>query len=149
MKRLIYSLRTSSSFFLTCICAIGIAGILMAAPQSAAAATFTVNSTLDLPDLNPGDGLCNTNVATCTVRAAVMEANASAGADTINIPAGTYTLTRTPFDDEFNFGGANESIGDLDILNGDVTIVGAGAASTIIDGGNIDRIFDIRPLQVA
>src|SRR5512132_2100312 len=141
MKRSIYSLRTSSSFLLTCIFAL--AGILMAVPQSAAAATFNVNTTSDTVDVTPGNGVCADSLGACSLRAAVMEANASAGADTISIPAGTYTLTRAPFDDEFNFDGAREDIGDLDILNGDLTIVGAGAASTIIDGGNIDRVFDI------
>jgi hypothetical protein len=72
-----------------------------------------------------------------------MEANASSGAHTITVPAGTYTLTRGPFDNEFNFNGADEGTGDLDIQNNDLTITGAGATSTIIDGGSIDRVFDV------
>ena len=48
------------------------------------AATFTVNSTLDLSDLNPGDGFCAATVlGTCTLRGAIEEANAFAGTDTI------------------------------------------------------------------
>ena len=36
--------------------------------------------------------------------------------------------------------------GDLDILDGgDLTIQGNGNANTIIDGGAIDRVFDICP----
>src|SRR6267154_2139441 len=37
--------------------------------------------------------------------------------------------------------------GDLDIT-GDLTLTGAGTASTIIDGGGVDRVFDIDPSGV-
>lgn len=99
-------------------------------------ATFTVNSTADEVDANPGDGTCATVGSICTLRAAVQEANTLAGADTINIPAGTYLLA---------IAGAGEDAsasGDLDIT-GDVTIIGAGAASTIIDANAIDRVLHI------
>lgn len=68
--------------------------------EPAYAATFTVNSTADRGDQNPGDGGCSTgvlvpgdgiaNVPECTLRAAIQEANASAGADAIafSIPSG-------------------------------------------------------------
>src|SRR5688500_1837174 len=42
------------------------------------AASFTVNSTADQPDVSPGDGICRTASNTCTLRAAIMEANSSA-----------------------------------------------------------------------
>jgi len=42
------------------------------------AATFTVTSTGDEPDLVPGNGACLTSAGTCTLRAAIMEANAHA-----------------------------------------------------------------------
>ncbi len=103
-------------------------------------ATITVNSTVDI--INPADGRC-------TLREAIIAANsdiasglvpgecaAGSGADTIILPAGIYTLT---------IGGSGEDLaatGDLDIT-GDLTISGAGAASTIIDGGGIDRVFQI------
>ncbi|HMS50309.1 MAG TPA: CSLREA domain-containing protein, partial [Candidatus Saccharibacteria bacterium] len=53
-----------------------------------AATTFTVTSTtddVDSPDNNPGDGVCASNNVgnPCTLRAAIEEANALAGADTI------------------------------------------------------------------
>ncbi len=60
------------------------------------AATFTVNSTADGADASPGNGVCATAAGVCTLRAAVQEANALAGADTINfsLPTGsTITLT--------------------------------------------------------
>ena len=41
--------------------------------------TFTVNSILDTPDDNPGDGVCDDGAGLCTLRAAIQEANASSG----------------------------------------------------------------------
>ena len=46
-------------------------------------ATFTVNSSSDQSDTNPGNGVCATSSLTCTLRAAIEEANALPGADTI------------------------------------------------------------------
>ncbi len=59
----------------------------------AAAANFVVNSNADKTDANPGDGLCDTGEGECTLRAAVQEANALEGSDSISIPEGTYTLS--------------------------------------------------------
>ena len=100
------------------------------------AASFTVNTTLDAPDSNPGDGLCRSTIGNrCSLRAAIQEANALSGADTINVPAGTFILTRSGFDDT----AAN---GDLDI-NSTLIINGAGQTATIIDGNDLDRVFHI------
>jgi len=104
---------------------------------AAQTATFVVNSTADTVDANPGDGVCADAFGNCTLRAAIMETNALPGADTIILPAGTYILT---------IPGVNEDLsatGDLDITS-DLTITGAGANITTIDGGGIDRIFHIR-----
>jgi hypothetical protein len=73
-------------------------GALAAVP--ARAATFTVNRTDDLPDSNPGNGTCSVGGAPprCTFRAALEEANALAGADTINFniaPGGLQTISPT------------------------------------------------------
>ena len=47
-------------------------------------ATFTVNSTNDAVDNNLGDGICETaTLGECTLRAAIQEANALAGDDTL------------------------------------------------------------------
>ena len=144
MKRLNPARHPLIAKVLVLICAIAIVSFLMSKPQPVAAAgPFNVNSTLDLPDLIPGDGFCGAAGAICTLRAAIMESNALAGADTINLPAGTYTLSLGPFDDEFTFNGANEGTGDLDVLGSDLTIIGAGAGTTIIDGGSLDRVFDV------
>lgn len=40
-------------------------------PASAATLAFTVNSTADSHDANPGDGLCADAASHCTLRAAV------------------------------------------------------------------------------
>ncbi len=61
--------------------------------------------------------------------------NAAAPGDTIIIPPGTIVLTGAPNDD------ANFS-GDLDVTK-NLTIVGAGAQLTIIDGAGLDRIFQV------
>ena len=100
------------------------------------AQNFTVNSTADAIDANTGDGVCDDGSGNCTLRAAIMEAIALAGAEAITLPTGTYTLS---------IAGDGEDAartGDLDIT-GDVTITGAGADSTIIDGGGLDRVFHV------
>ena len=119
------------------------------APAASADATFLVNSTSDAGDASPGNGACATGAGTCTLRAAIQESNALAGRDTIQVPAGTYNLTIAPVGDNL------AESGDLDIT-APVTIVGAGAASTIVDGGNppggaspeqtaLDRLVEIHP----
>jgi len=119
-------------------------GLLVATPQLANAATFTVNSTVDSVDASPGNGTCADSLGRCTLRAAIMESNASAaGPNIINVPAGTYTLTLGPADDEFNFDGAEDSFGDLDIFINDLSIIGAGSGSTTINGAGLDRVLDI------
>jgi len=107
------------------------------APMPAHAATFDVDTPFDGVDSDPGDGVCDSVVAEgCSLRAAIQEANALLGPDTINLPAGTYLLTIAgPFEDE----GAT---GDLDI-DDDLTIVGDGSDVTIIDGGSLDRVINV------
>ena len=103
----------------------------VAAPASASAATFTVNTTNDTLSA----GACAAATAgQCSLREAVIESNATAGANTINLPAGTYTLTRsagTPGVDPTSFTSQNN---ELDLQN-NVTISGAGSGSTIIQAG--------------
>ncbi len=60
------------------------------------AATFTVDSTGDASDANPGNGTCATAGAVCTLRAAIQEVNAGTGGDTIAFGiagAGPHTIT--------------------------------------------------------
>ena len=59
-----------------------------------AAMTFTVTSTGDGADTNLTDGVCRASDGSCTLRAAIQEANANAGVDTIafNIASGRRTI---------------------------------------------------------
>ena len=54
---------------------------ILAIPQ---ATTYTVNSNGDLGDASIGDGTCSTSTGACTLRAAIQEANAHTGSQTIN-----------------------------------------------------------------
>src|SRR5262249_51373685 len=101
-------------------------------------ATFTVDSTSDAVDAHPGDGTALTATGQITLRSALQEANALAGDDTIVLPAGTYTLAIP------GTGENSPGPGDLDI-SGDLTITGADPRTTVVDGDEIDRIFEIMP----
>ncbi len=122
-----------------------VAGLWLGVSGSASALDMVVDTTADGVDVSPGDGVCATSGGSCSLRAAVMEANAWSAdpVDTISVPAGTYTLTLTGADEEA------AATGDLDI-NSAITITSqAGAAVTIIDGNGTDRIFDIAPGSAA
>src|SRR3954469_4204665 len=61
-----------------------------------ASAPLVVDSIGDEPDNNLADNLCHTAAGTCTLRAAIQQANATSGVDTIsfNIPGtGVHTIT--------------------------------------------------------
>ncbi len=90
-------------------------------------ATITVTTFNDV--VNSSDGVLS-------LREAIIQANSGAGGDTIVLSAGTYTLTLA------GSGENNALTGDLDIRN-DMTIRGASATTTIIDGNGIDRVFHI------
>ncbi|MEK6301734.1 MAG: C25 family cysteine peptidase [Acidobacteriota bacterium] len=81
--------------------AVGASGTIL--KRTDVPATFVVNSTGDGQDSNLGDELCNDGTGDCTLRAAIQQANASAGANTINFNiagAGVQTITpATPLPD--------------------------------------------------
>ncbi|GAB5513224.1 MAG: DUF4347 domain-containing protein [Rhodopirellula baltica] len=94
-------------------------------------ATITVTTWLDESNNNGETSL----------REAITQANAGAGGDTIVFSASldtstVFRLTRQQTEDDAN------SYGDFDILK-DVTIVGHGMNITIIDAGDLSRIFDV------
>jgi CSLREA domain-containing protein len=110
--------------------------VALALPAAAGAASFTVNSTADAVDAAPGNGTCATAGGACTLRAAVQEANALAGADSITLPPGTFALTLAgSFEDA-------AATGDLDVTDA-LEVVGAGRDETIIDGIGADSIFHV------
>jgi uncharacterized membrane protein len=96
---------------------------------------FTVNTTADSVDIAPGDGVCADANGNCSVRAAVMEANARRSGVTITIPAGTYQLTLPPTSND-------EHGGDLD-LKANMTIRGAGQEQTILVSAQPDRVVQV------
>ncbi|HUG75831.1 MAG TPA: choice-of-anchor Q domain-containing protein [Acidimicrobiia bacterium] len=100
---------------------------------AAGAATFNVDSIADEVDAIAGNGVCATAGGACTLRAAVMEANALFGDDAIQVPAGTYVLTIPP-----DSGG--DADGDLDVTD-NLTVTGAGTADTTIDASAMNRMF--------
>jgi hypothetical protein len=107
--------------------AVGLA--LAGAPHAVAGATFSVTRSDDPPP----DGCMPMD---CSLREAVLDANATAGEDVINLAGGRYRLS---------IGGANEdggATGDLDLTD-DVRILGSGARLTVIDAQGIDRVFDV------
>ena len=108
--------------------------VLGAAPP-AQAATLTVDRPDDVMASACGDAVAND----CSLRGAIARANDLPGADTIVVPAGTYTLrAATAFPDDFPGQGGLDSNAALLILE-DVTITGAGSGSTIIQACIVDQ----------
>jgi CSLREA domain-containing protein len=100
---------------------------------SASASTFTVDSTTDAVDANPGDAVCATAGGACTLRAAVQEANGLPGPDEVDIPAGTYRLA---------IDGAGEdaaTTGDLDVTE-QLTVIGASARTVTLSARPTDDV---------
>jgi CSLREA domain-containing protein len=115
---------------------VAVAGTALLLSSASGAATFVVDTFPDEVDAAPGDGVCATALGGCTLRAAIMEANALLGPDTVLIPAGTFPIERPwPLaEDE----GALGAAGDLDIWD-DLTLVGAGSSETEIGPGTSDH----------
>lgn len=90
-------------------------------PVARLKADFTVDTTADDPDDNPGDGLCRTAAGKCSLRAAFDESNADWDADVIDLPDGVYPI-------------ASELVVEFT-----TSIQGASQAGTIIDGGGVTR----------
>lgn len=120
------------------LAALGVAFATILAPIASAAPTtvFTVNSTADEVDNAIGSGGCQTASGFCTLRAAIQEANFAGGSHGIILPSGTITLTIA------GTGEDNSATGDLDIKS-NLFITGTGSATTIIDGGGLDRVIHI------
>jgi CSLREA domain-containing protein len=102
--------------------------------QVSIAAIFVVNNTADAGDIDLGNPSCDGGVGApgfrCTLRAAIQQANAIAGLDTIVVSQGTYSL--------------NPALGSL-IISDDVNISGDVGAAVTVDGNDAPNVFDIRP----
>jgi CSLREA domain-containing protein len=95
----------------------------------AAAATFVVNNTADANDAAPGNGVCAAADGSCTLRAAVQEANALKGEHAITLPSGTYSVPMNEL-----------SVTDATTR---LTITGSGARTTTITRGGVGRVFSL------
>lgn len=100
--------------------------LLALAPASAPALVFTVDAAKDLPDVLPGDGICASDAGTCSLRAAVDEANALPGPDAIVVPRGRYRLV----------------LGSL-VAADDLELAGDGAAPPTIQGDGLQRVLAV------
>ena len=105
-----------------------LATIVCLASTVAAAATLNVTKVSD----DPVNG-CDSD---CSLREAVIAANATVEHDTIVVPAGTYVLSLVGIDEDA------AATGDLD-LNQDVSIIGNPTGGTIIDGNLTDRLVHL------
>lgn len=79
------------------------------------------------------DGVCD---ADCSLREAIIAANAQPGADSVIVPAGIYTLTIPGTGEDAG------ATGDLDITD-DLTLTGVSAETTVIDGAGIDLVVEV------
>ena len=122
------------------------AGLPLVARASEPTPRFTVNSTVDAPDRQVGDGRCAAAMdrSPCTLRAAIQEADFATSRTTlVSVPAGRYRLAIPPTADVVGSAAAVDgSVGDLDITSR-VTVVGAGAGRTVVDGAGLDRVFAV------
>src|SRR6185503_15927327 len=97
--------------------------VTVAGVPTSRAASFTVDDTGEASDADTLDPACATATVTCTLRAAIEQANALGGAaHVITLPAGTYVQSAT-----------------LPSIAQDVTIAGAGAATTIVRSSDPGR----------
>ena len=90
-----------------------------------APADYIVNTIEDGADVAPGDATCATSQGRCTMRAAIEEANAQSGRQTIALGYETYELQ-----------------GALDVQD-DTTIVGLGADASILASNGDDRVLSV------
>lgn len=101
---------------------------LAAATSAAYAAVYIPTKTTD------SAGTCTPK--SCSLREAILAANQNPGEDVILLHAGTYTLTLSGNSEDLG------ATGDLDIED-NLVLLGDGASTTIIDGGGLDRIFQV------
>ncbi len=113
---------------------------LMLVAWQAQALTFQAIVLSDEIDNNPGDGVCEIpfGMKFCSLRAAIMEANALGGSHTIMLSGSGAVYELTILGEET--GGV---AGDLNVIAADITIIGAGPGETIINGNNNNRIFHV------
>jgi len=127
------------------ITADGSASPKLAVPETGGL-TFYVNTTTDANDSLTTANRCTNNVPSstlqCTLRDAInLSTKSPGGPNTIDVPAGTYTITQqnTFADNSAGSGTANYHF-DVD---SNVSIVGAGSATTIINANQLDKVMSL------
>jgi CSLREA domain-containing protein len=139
-----------AAVILGAVAAVAVAHVPASASQRSAVAgslTLRVDSVVDAVDARPGDGQCRTSTGTCTLRAAVQEANLAPSRDVIFLPEGRIDLTiapRWPFPSQTLDLELDPANGDLDVI-GALTVRGVGANRTTVDARGLDRIFNVTP----
>jgi uncharacterized repeat protein (TIGR01451 family) len=120
--------------------------------------TFTVNRNDDPVPASPITNACNGVANDCSLREAVLRANALAGTDTIMLPAGTFTLTRgriaSPAYDAvtgtLNVNDSVNIVGSVDGVGNPTSIITWGALTS---GLTVDMVMavneDISPITAA
>jgi CSLREA domain-containing protein len=111
-----------------------LAAVAAVPPVQAQNVTFTVDTTGDTFDVAPGDGVCADAAAHCSLRAAVMEANAGDpfAFDRVNLPAGLYRIDQGPLH-----------------VTGSLHLVGAGSALSVVESGGPYGVFELGNLTYA
>jgi CSLREA domain-containing protein len=106
--------------------------------------TFDVNTTEDTPDVDPSDNSCRDAAGNCSLRAAIMEANAQAAPSiefVIQLEAGTYSFSfLSPQSDT-----TDADADDLDV-RAKITIVGQGQEQTTLElswDSDCIRLFEV------
>jgi hypothetical protein len=116
--------------------------VVLLASGGLSAATFTVTSSADLSDLNTTDGVCSTVTGSCTLRAAIEQANALAGADIIYENSGRHIVLGSSLNVQSEIiidgAGSNEVTGTrIDANDGDYEAI-------IVNNGGRLVIQDVR-----
>lgn len=112
-------------------------------PEPVPGKLLEVNTTADLADPNPSDEQCGPRPSpgmrnTCSLRAAIMTANARPGPDRIVLRGQRYLLTLRGRAEE-----EEAATGDLDVTDS-VIIEGVGPEATVIDATSLgDRVLEV------
>jgi CSLREA domain-containing protein len=86
---------------------------------------YHVNDLSDMDDSSLGDGSCRTAIGTCTLRAAINEANNAPLAKVILVPQGNYLV--------------NSALQ----LRKSIDLMGACTGNSVVDGQNLTGVFEI------
>jgi CSLREA domain-containing protein len=122
---------------------------------NAATQTLGVNTVADDLDSSSFSGTCSLREAITATNLNQATGGCPAGSgtarDTVNVPAGTYELTRANAPDDTNVNGdldlllKDPDIGAATVADNSLTIQGTGSTLTVVDGHAGDRVMEVRP----